>query len=168
MPGECLTSVCTALAVCRALRHTQWVSSCEPTRGSRRTQGARGSPEAPGALGEHAAHRRLTANSGSTRLPRGSRRTRGARGSPEAHGELGEHAAPRRSAEQPSQWAGLPVTCRDHSPRQGGRNWSSARLRRCPPGQPLPRRPAPSGLAWQLWGPAGGAHAMQEPPAPFP
>ena len=82
MPGECLTSVCTALAVCRALRHTQWVSSCEPARGSWRTRGARGSPE--------------------------------------AHGKLGENAAPRRSAEQPSQWAGLPVTCRDHSPRQGG------------------------------------------------
>lgn len=87
---------------------------------------------------------------------------------PKAHGKLGENAAPRRSAEQLSQWAGLPATCRDHSPRQGGgiraqhgsgavllaSRSSDARLPRAWPGSSGDQRvgPAPCG----------------SPPPPFP
>lgn len=86
---------------------------------------------------------------------------------PEAHGKLGENVAPWRSTEQLSQWAGLPVTCRDHGPRQGTDAELSTGSGAVLPASRSPDARLPAGLAWQLRGPAGGAHAMWEPPAPF-
>lgn len=88
---------------------------------------------------------------------------------PKAHGKPRENAAPRRRAPSSClQWAGLPVTCRDHSPRQGMES-GSARLRRCPAGLAAPQTPSSLSLAWQLRGQRVRPHAVwREPPAPFP